>query len=128
MCIATGLAYTFVSTIYLEEAISFDPAHYKWPLDDIAKLLRAGTTIDVYTVLAWTAEFAVKISLLFFFKVLVERVQRLTFYVNFVMGIVTVVWAVLVCEPFIFCPHFGLSSLGKSADICVMFTCFADIA
>ena len=126
MCIATGLAYTFVPIIYFDEAITFDPAHYKWPLKDIPKLLHSGRIIDVYVVLAWTAEFAVKISLLLFFKVLVKRVRRLTSYVNFVIGIVAVVWAVLVCEPFIFCPHFGLASLGKFGDANIVFSFYAN--
>ena len=128
MCIATALAYAFVSTIFLEEAMSLDPAHYEWPSDGIPKVLRAESLTIVYAVLAWTAEFAVKISLLLFFKVLVKRVQRLTFYVNCVIGIVTVVWAVLVCEPFMFCPYFGLAALSKSSDTLVQFTCFADRA
>lgn len=113
MCVATGLAYTVVAIVYLQEAIVLDPEHYTLPLQEIPTLLKDLEIIDVFIVLAWTAEFSVKMSLLFFFRLLVKRLQRLTMYVHIVMGITTVVWAVLICEPFITCPHFGLSGLSE---------------
>ena len=113
MCIATGLAYTVVSIGYLQEAIVFDPEHYTLPLQELPTLLKDLEIVDVFIVFAWTAESSFKISLLLFFRLLVKRLQRLTMYVHIVMGITTVVWAVLICEPFITCPHFGLSGLSE---------------
>lgn len=113
MCIATGLVYSVISGFYLQGAAEFDPEQYKLPLDDMPKLLMGLKIIDVFVVFAWTAEFSVKLSLLLFFRRLVDRLPRLMLYVKFVMGSTTVVWAVLVCEPFILCPHFGLAAICK---------------
>ena len=82
--------------------------------EEVSKLIQDTTIIDVCFIFAWTAEFSVKMSLLFFFKQLVDRLPRLTLYVKFVMAFTIVVWAVLICEPFIACPNFGVSSLSKS--------------
>jgi len=111
MCIATGLVYSVISVFYLQEAAEFDPEQYKLPLNDLPKLLESLKINDVFVVFAWTAEFSVKISLLLFFRRLVNRLPRLTLYVKFVMGFATVVWAVLLCEPFLLCPYFGLAAI-----------------
>ena len=115
MCVATGLAYPIISIVYVEEAITFDPQHYTLSAYELPQLLEDLKIIDVFVVFAWTAEFSVKISLLLFFNLLVSRLKRLTIYVRSVIGLVTVVWAILVCEIFITCPHFGLSSVSESS-------------
>ena len=116
MIVATGLAYAIVEIVYLQEAILFEPEKYTLPLSEIPRLLESLKIIDVFVVMAWTAEFSVKISLLFFFRVLVMRLRRLIIYVKCVIVFTVLVWIVLVCEPFILCPHFGMEILGKSSS------------
>ena len=120
MIIATGLAYPIVSIVYLQEAILFEPGRYTLPQNDLPMLLRDMEIIDVFVVFAWTAEFSVKMSLLLFFRLLVKRLPLFTLYVRIVIGITALVWAILVCEPFITCPHFGISELSKSHYPCVV--------
>ena len=119
MAITTGLAYPIVSIVYLEEAITLEPGRYTLPQNDLPMLLRDMQIIDVFVVFAWTAEFSVKMSLLLFFRLLVKRLPPLTLYVRIVIGTTALVWAVLVCEAFLTCPHFGISILSKSHHPCV---------
>lgn len=104
MCVSTGLAHSIVSLSYTGEAVTFEPRQHALPLDDIPKILQDTLLTDFFVVFAWTAEFSVKMSLLLFFRLLVKRLRRLTLYVNTVMGAITVVWAILVCESFILFP------------------------
>ena len=113
MCVATGLAYSTVSIVYLQEAAIFEPERYSFPPGNAAKFIENLVIVDLFVVFAWTAEFSVKVSLLLFFRLLVKRLKRLTRYVDLVLGITIVVWAVLVCEPFITCPHYVLSDLSE---------------
>ena len=114
MYVATALAYTMIPTWYLQEATLFRPEKPLLSPKEVSKLVVNLTIIDVCNVLAWTAEFSVKMSLLLFFKQLVNRLPRLTLYVKFVIAFAIVVWAVLICEPFMACAHLGVSSLSKS--------------
>ena len=120
MAVTTGLAYPVVSIMYLEEATLFEPGRYTVPQNDLPILLRDMQIIDVFGVFAWTAEFSVKMSLLLFFRLLVKRLPPLILYVRIVIGTTALVWATLVCEPFIACPHFGISMLSKSPYPCVV--------
>jgi ABC-type sugar transport system permease subunit len=113
MCIATGLMYSVISAIYLQEATEFDPYNYRLPLNDLPKFLESLNVTNVFVVFAWTAEFSAKMSLLLFFRRLVDRFPRLILYMKFVMGFVTLVWGFLVCQPFILCSHFGTASASK---------------
>ena len=113
MCVATGIAYTVLSAAYLSEATIFGPGNYTLTPQELPKYLKDVGNMNIFIVFAWAAEFSVKMSLLFFFRQLVRRAQRLTTYVHVIMGITTVVWAVCVCEPFMTCPHFGLSILSE---------------
>ena len=115
MAVATGLAYPIVSSVYLQEAFDFEPGRYTLPVDNLPKILQEFIIVDVFVVFAWTAEFSVKVSLLLFFRSLVNRLPPLISYVKIVIVTTIVVWAVLICEICITCPHFGLSVLSKSS-------------
>lgn len=114
MCIATTLFYTCVSDVYLAVALESDPGHVKLPQSSLRRLWESSEREMIYIVFAWTAEFAAKISLLFFFKRLVDRLPRMTLYVKCVMGFTTMIWIVLICEPFIICAHFGQTMMSES--------------
>lgn len=114
MCVVTALAYTMMSSWYLEEIIITDHERPLLSAEEESKLILCSVISDTCVVLAWTAEFSVKASLLLFFKQLVERLPRLTLYVKCVMACTALVWAVCICQPFMVCSHFGVSSLSKS--------------
>ena len=103
-----------ISTWYRQEAIGSSPENPLLSPKEVSKLIQDKAISDVCVVLSWTAEFSVKMSLLLFSKQLVNRLPRLTLYVKFVMAFTIVVWAVLICEPFISCPYFRMPNLGKS--------------
>ena len=107
MCVATGLAYSFVTAAYLQEAIVFNETIQSQETNDAAKNT---VMIDFFVFLGWTAECSVKMSLLIFFRALVMRLQRLNLYVHAIMGITAVAWVVIVCADFISCPHFVSTS------------------
>lgn len=113
MCVVTALAYAMVSIWYLEESIILNQERPVFPAKELSKVIQNSVISNVCGILAWTAEFSVKMSLLLFFKQLVDRLPRLILYVKFVMACTIVVWAVLICEPFMVCAHFGVSSLSK---------------
>lgn len=112
MCTATGLAYSVLDIIYLEQSVIVHPDPQSLPLD-LSKVLKSQTIVDVYTGLTWTAEFSVKISMLILFRQLVDRLPRLTAYVNCAMVFTVLVWAFLVCGPFIICPHVGVEAFSE---------------
>ena len=114
MCVATALAYSMISTWYLQETMIYRPEKPLLSPKELSKFIQDKKIIFVCVVLSWTAEFSVKMSLLLFSKQLVNRLPRLTLYVKFVMAFTVVVWAVLICEPFISCPYFRMPNLGKS--------------
>ena len=114
MCVATAVTYNTISTWYLQETMILSPDKPLLSPKEVSKLVQNTTIVAVCIVLAWTAEFSVKMSLLLFSKQLVNRLPRLTLYVKFVMAFTIVVWAVLICEPFISCLHFRMLSLSKS--------------
>lgn len=114
MCVVTALAYTMISTWYVAETIVLNQEKPLFSAKEWSKIIQSSAISVVCGILAWTAEFSVKVSLLLFFKQLVDRLPRLTLYVKFVMACTIVVWAVLICEPFMVCAHFGVSSRSKS--------------
>ena len=114
MCIATGLAYVVLPLSYLQEAVFIDPEQHKLTYDVLPALERDQKLTNMFFLFSWTAEFAVKLSLLFFFRQLVQRLPRLTLYVKSVMVVTTVVWVVLICEPWILCPHTRLLAICMS--------------
>lgn len=113
MIIATGLAYSIMSIIYFQEAATFDPKAFHFSAEDLPTVARSLTITDVSIIFSWTAEFAVKIALLLFFKRLVDRIPRLTLYVKLVIAFNLLVWIYFVCEPFILCPHFDVAMISK---------------
>ena len=70
--------YSVISALYVQEAATFDPEQYKVPLNYLPQLIRNLEMNDISVIFAWTAEFSVKLSLLLFFRRLVDRLPRLT--------------------------------------------------
>lgn len=110
MCVAAGLIYSTVSLIFLEEAATLYQKAYPIPWN---KLPYGVDVAIALTIIQWTAEASVKISLLLFFKVLVRRLKHLSRYVNSLLILTSLLWAFFISSPVIICPHHGLSSLSR---------------
>ena len=118
LCLSFGLLYPYISIYYVENAMNLYPEQFS--ASDYAQELKS-TAFDsrvlnsnlMVTIFVWTSEFAVKISLLLFFRRLVDRLSNIMLYVNLATGFVIAVWIFLVCEPFILCPHLGLAARSK---------------
>ena len=83
------------------------------PPDFIDEVLWLQKLTYAFLAVTWSAIFAVKFSFLAFFKTLVRRLQCITIYWRWVVGITAIVYALSVCDVFIPCPRFDLSA-GKS--------------
>lgn len=114
MCAAIGLLYADMPRLYLQEAVFEDPKHFQLTASDIPELWESLRMEDAFLILAWTAEFSVKISLLLFFRRLVDRLPRMTLYVRFVLGFTIIVWIIIVCEPFMICRYFDATMIGET--------------
>ena len=64
MCVATALSYTMISSWYLQEVMIFSPEKPLLSPKEVSKSIQDTAIIDVCVILAWTAEFSVKMSLL----------------------------------------------------------------
>lgn len=127
MCISvgTGLAYTFIPYAYIESG------RFALLDNDLPKLIWALKITGVYFTMTWTATFAARLSVLFFFKSLVERIPDYNRWVKVVIVFNLLVWAFCVCSLYIVCPHFGKSAVSKSlmchneaeTDILTLYLC-----
>ncbi|KAI9799663.1 MAG: hypothetical protein M1826_005481 [Phylliscum demangeonii] len=82
---------------------------------DFQEVLKSGVRLQLrafaYACMTWTAIYAVKLSFLFFFRVLVERIRYMTIYWRIVLGATMVAFGVCVCEAAMECPYFDAESL-----------------
>ncbi|KAI9827962.1 MAG: hypothetical protein M1826_006158 [Phylliscum demangeonii] len=67
--------------------------------------------VFAYGSMIWTAIYAVKLSFLVFFRVLVERIRYMTIYWRVVLGTTLVAFGFCVCEAAMECPYFTTESL-----------------
>ena len=108
--IAGGILLGCSQVLYAADAIAFDPL---FVMTNLGFRNLENDVAVVYAVIAlgWTAIFAIKFCFLCLFHHLVGRVSRgLVIYYWSVVTVSFLCWALLVCEPFILCPHFGLDS------------------
>ena len=66
-------------------------------------------------VLSWTTIFAVKLSFIFYFRTLVQRLPWLMMWWRIVLAVCVPVAIVSICGTFIVCPYVGYSILGQSS-------------
>ena len=112
-CVASGLAYSIVPTVYLVEAVFLHPENFAIASDQWPTVVRAVHVFASVFFLMWTAEFAVKISILWSFRVLVRRLPRLTIYLWCTIAFNLVVWAFLSLQEFVSCPNPGPETLSE---------------
>lgn len=66
--------------------------------------------VFAYISLTWVVIFAVKLSFMYFFRALVDRLVNMVIYWRIVLGVIVVSFAVCVSEAAMECPHFDISS------------------
>ena len=112
LCAAVGLLWTFTEAMYFNQALFFNspapdlPPNYQTLLDFSEHQFHK--TSAAYLNLAHTSIFAVKFSFLFFFRVLIRRVQRMITYWWTIFGIIIVAWAVTLVADILPCPYFDI--------------------
>lgn len=108
---AMALLVDLSKPLYLDEALSTSFPETELPPNYIKLLMRFHKVADVYLALTCTAIFSVKFSFLFFFRILVQRVQKMNVYWWTVTGVMVVAWVVtMIVAIFLPCPYFDLRS------------------
>ena len=121
LLIATAVMFNHMFKVnYLFSALQKDPTLLN--MSDLftpQQIADIGTEINIKIIisstLAWTTIFLVKFSFLAFFRSLTEQIYNIYVYFWVVVVITLFSWMVVLVEPFIVCPYFGLDSglLGK---------------
>ncbi|MCJ1428168.1 hypothetical protein MMC29_006076 [Sticta canariensis] len=116
LCVATGLLFAFLSSMYLLEALITDDPNATIPMDIIDQVEWFRALSTAFLVLTFTTIFAVKFSFLFLFKALIRNVRKMKIYWWTVVSTTAAVWAFGVVEFFLPCPTFGAKSLTCAQD------------
>ncbi|MCJ1464989.1 hypothetical protein MMC07_003604 [Pseudocyphellaria aurata] len=106
LCASVGLLYACADSLFLNEALITRPSTVVLPPDYLNRLSRSHKLDYAYIILTFTSIFAVKFSFLFFFRILVRRIHKMSVYWWVAVTVTTVAWVFCVLEPFIFCPYF----------------------
>ena len=107
---ANILLYEVVPLVYLGDEAIFDYASVKLS----PGVLRQASTYQkmLYSnmTLTWAVIYSVKCCFLCLFRQLIDRLKNMIRYWRFVVGITAISFGFCICNEFISCPHFGLSS------------------
>lgn len=110
LCVAVGLLFAFISSMYMLEALITDDPNAIVPIDILDQVQWFRKLSTAFLVLTFTTIFAVKFSFLFLFKALIRNVRKIKLYWWTVVLTTTAVWAFGVVENFLPCPTFGPKS------------------
>ena len=110
LCIAAGLTYRLLPSMYLVEGLITDDPALSLPADFVAQGLLFQKLSDGFLVLTYNVIFAVKFSFLFFFRGLIRRVRTMGVYWWIVAAFTAAVWAFGVIGVFASCPYFDFRS------------------
>lgn len=110
LCVAIGLLFAFISSMYLLEALITDDPNASIPIDIIHQVEWFRALSTAFLVLTFTTIFAVKFSFLFLFKALIRNVRKMNIYWWIVVSTTVAVWAFGIVEFFLPCPTFGPKS------------------
>ncbi|MCJ1317351.1 hypothetical protein MMC15_002674 [Xylographa vitiligo] len=111
LCTATGILYSLFDDLYLDYAVSVDPASVILPPDFLDKAVYSLKLLFTYQTLLWAVVFMVKFSFLSFFRPLVSRLARLKIWWTIVVVFTVLTFVFCAADVFIICPHFDLTSL-----------------
>lgn len=102
---STGLVHVFYQTIFVAQAVTVDPT-VKFPQDRCRHLSETRQIVNSFLCIIWTTIFAVKLSFLALFRLLVRRLPKpITNYYWATVGITIATWIFFIAEPFILCPY-----------------------
>ena len=110
LCTATGILYSLFDDLYLDYAVSVDPASVILPPDFLDKAVYSLKLLFTYQTLLWAVVFMVKFSFLSFFRPLVSRLARLKIWWTIVVVFTVLTFVFCAADVFIICPHFDLTS------------------
>lgn len=111
LCAAMGLLVEFSDDLYLDEALKTNHLPMILPSNYLTRMFRFQKTQDAYFVLLYTTISCVKLSFLFFFRILVQRVRKMIIYWWTVLFIMIVAYIpCIVVGIFLPCPHFDTAS------------------
>lgn len=109
LCAAVGLLLQFSEAMFMSESLI--TAHKgSYVRSKGGLLIQLNKTSDAYLALTYTTLFSVKLSFLFFFRILVRRVRKMAIYWWTVLAIMIVAWPVsIVAAVAPSCPVFGIA-------------------
>lgn len=70
------------------------------------------TFAQLNEVFNWSAIFSIKLSFLFYFRILVDRLPKFRVWWWMILGLLLPTMALMTCATFIACPHLGISMFG----------------
>ena len=110
LTVALVLLCHFISSLYLLEALLTRSPNVIIPSDIVEHIARLHRLEMTFTVLSYTAIFAVKFSFLFLFKALIHNVCKMTIYWWVVFLTTAAGWAFTIVELVLECPISGRES------------------
>lgn len=114
---ASCLGFTRSRLIFLHNAFRIKPKIIP-TVNELMQLQNSMKIFHCFLALIWTTIFSVKLSLLIFFKQLIDRVfRRIAIYLWIVASFTIVSWMFIVSEPYIICPYFSFDA-GESLVSC----------
>jgi len=109
LCAATGLLYRFLPVMYLDEGLNFSLLTTPFGPQEIDDLIWYQKMVYSFVVLSWVTIFAVKLSILVFFRNLIRRLIWMNTYWKVVIVTSLLACGFNICQDFITCSHFNLS-------------------
>jgi hypothetical protein len=105
LLVETGILYHILDTMYVETMLAKDPMNiFLFTRSQVLELLPFLKWNNIYMSFAWTANYAIKVSFLAFFRVLLRDVsRRLNWYWWLVLWFTLASWAFNFMENFILC-------------------------
>lgn len=79
----------------------------------IQKLGNQLTFAQLTDVFGWSTIFFIKLSFLFYFRILVNRLPKFQVWWWMNLGLLLPTTALMMCATFIVCPHLGISMIGS---------------
>lgn len=107
LCVAMGLIFAFVSSMYLDEALVMNDLNAPIPANVNDQLEWFSKLSSTFLLLTFNTIIAVKLSFLFLFKTLIRNVRKIHIYWWTVVLTTAAVWAFGVISFFVSCPRFG---------------------
>lgn len=120
-----GLFFAFIGTSYIVLAVS--EGRTLPPPNFMQKMENAARYALFAQLLSWTTIFSVKISFLFYFWALVNRLYKMEIWWWFTFATFVPITATMISGPFIVCPYTGPSILRRLRPLSIKNRCLMSI-